>query len=69
MKLEQAGEEVPEELAEAVKQADENLFVHLRKALGLDELEACNVGAAPDAARGARVLPRDRRARSPSCGA
>ncbi|MDQ3742280.1 MAG: AMP-dependent synthetase/ligase [Actinomycetota bacterium] len=47
VRLEQAGEEVPEELAKAVQQADENLFVHLRKALGLDELEACNVGAAP----------------------
>ena len=47
VRLEQAGEEVPSELAEAVKQADENMFVHLRKALGLDELEACNVGAAP----------------------
>ncbi|HEX8083259.1 MAG TPA: AMP-dependent synthetase/ligase [Solirubrobacteraceae bacterium] len=47
VRLEQAGEEVPEELAKAVQEADENLFVHLRKALGLDELEACNVGAAP----------------------
>jgi long-chain acyl-CoA synthetase len=47
VRLEQAGEDVPEELAKAVQQADENLFVHLRKALGLNELEACNVGAAP----------------------
>jgi len=47
VRLEQAGEEVPEELAKAVQQADENMFVHLRKALGLDQLEACNVGAAP----------------------
>jgi long-subunit acyl-CoA synthetase (AMP-forming) len=47
VRLEQAGEEVPEELAKAVQQADENMFVHLRKALGLNELEACNVGAAP----------------------
>ena len=47
VKLEQAGEEVPDELAKAVQQADENLFVHLRKALGLNELLACNVGAAP----------------------
>src|SRR3712207_9326406 len=38
---------VPEELAKAVQQADEQMFSHLRKALGLDELEACNVGAAP----------------------
>ena len=47
VRLEQAGEEVPEELARAVQQADENMFVHLRKALGLSELLACNVGAAP----------------------
>jgi long-subunit acyl-CoA synthetase (AMP-forming) len=47
VRLEQRGEEVPAELAEAVAQADANLFVHLRKALGLDELIACNVGAAP----------------------
>src|SRR5688500_2012535 len=44
VRLEQAGEEVPDELAKAVQQADENLFVHLRKALGLNELLACNVG-------------------------
>jgi long-chain acyl-CoA synthetase len=47
VRLEQAGEQVPEELAKAVQQADENMFVHLRKALGLSQLEACNVGAAP----------------------
>ncbi len=47
VRLEQRGEPVPDELAQAVKQADENMFVHLRKALGLDELMACNVGAAP----------------------
>ena len=47
VRLEQAGEEVPEELAKAVQQADENMFVHLRKALGFDELVGCNVGAAP----------------------
>ncbi len=47
VRLEQAGEEVPEDLAKAVQQADENMFVHLRKALGLNDLEACNVGAAP----------------------
>ncbi|HEV3002531.1 MAG TPA: AMP-dependent synthetase/ligase [Solirubrobacteraceae bacterium] len=47
VRLEQAGEEVPEELAKAVQQADENMFVHLRKALGLNDFEACNVGAAP----------------------
>jgi long-subunit acyl-CoA synthetase (AMP-forming) len=47
VRLEQAGEEVPEDLAKAVQQADENMFVHLRTALGLNELHACNVGAAP----------------------
>ena len=47
VRLEQAGEDVPEELAKAVQQADENMFVHLRKALGFGELLACNVGAAP----------------------
>jgi long-subunit acyl-CoA synthetase (AMP-forming) len=47
VRLEQAGEDVPDELAKAVQQADDNMFVHLRKALGLDELRACNVGAAP----------------------
>ncbi len=46
VRLEQAGEEVPEELAAAVAQADEQIFSNLRKALGLDELVACNVGAA-----------------------
>ena len=47
VRLEQKGEQVPEDLAKAVQQADENMFVHLRKALGLDELVGCNVGAAP----------------------
>ena len=47
VKLEQAGEEVPEELQNAYAQADEQLFSNLRKALGLDRIEALNVGAAP----------------------
>ena len=47
VRLEQAGEEVPEELAAAVKQADDAMFTHLRTALGLDEIVAVNVGAAP----------------------
>ena len=47
VRLEQAGEEVPAELAEAVKKADEELFSNVRAMLGLDKLEACNVGAAP----------------------
>ncbi len=49
VRLEQAGEEVPQELADAVAKADEAMFSHLRKHLGLDEVEACNVGAAPTA--------------------
>jgi long-chain acyl-CoA synthetase len=47
VKLEQAGEEVPEALAAGVAQADEAMFQHLRKALGLDEAKSVNVGAAP----------------------
>jgi long-subunit acyl-CoA synthetase (AMP-forming) len=47
VRLEQAGEEVPEELGAAVERADEQLFSKLRAALGLDELQAVNVGAAP----------------------
>jgi long-chain acyl-CoA synthetase len=47
VELEQAGEPVPEELAAAVAKADAELFSGLRAMLGLDELEAVNVGAAP----------------------
>ncbi|MCW3011484.1 MAG: long-chain fatty acid--CoA ligase, partial [Solirubrobacterales bacterium] len=47
IRLEQAGEEVPEELAAAVAKADEELFSNVRAMLGLDQLDACNVGAAP----------------------
>jgi long-chain acyl-CoA synthetase len=47
VRLEQAEEEVPAELAEAVAKADEAMFSNLRKMLGLDEVIAVNVGAAP----------------------
>jgi long-chain acyl-CoA synthetase len=47
VRLEQAGQAVPEELAAGVAKADEAMFSHLRKALGLDEIVAVNVGAAP----------------------
>ncbi|MDP9187961.1 MAG: AMP-dependent synthetase/ligase [Actinomycetota bacterium] len=47
VRLEQAGQEVPEKLAAAVAQADEKLFSKLRAGMGLDEIVACNVGAAP----------------------
>jgi long-chain acyl-CoA synthetase len=43
----QAGEEVPPEIEDAWQKADKELFANLRGALGLDQLEACNVGAAP----------------------
>ena len=45
--LEQAGEPVPEELAAAVAEADAEMFAGLRAMLGLDEVVAVNVGAAP----------------------
>jgi long-subunit acyl-CoA synthetase (AMP-forming) len=43
----QAGQDVPPEIEDAFQKADEELFAGLRKGLGLDELYACNVGAAP----------------------
>ena len=47
VRLEQAGDEVPPEIAEAAAQADEQMFSQLRKQLGLDEALAVNAGAAP----------------------
>ena len=47
VRLEQAGEPVPEELAAGVAKADEAMFKHLRVSLGLDEVLSVNVGAAP----------------------
>ncbi|HEX8074537.1 MAG TPA: long-chain fatty acid--CoA ligase [Thermoleophilaceae bacterium] len=47
VRLEQAGEEVPEELQRRYQQADEQMFSKLRAGLGLDQLESLNVGAAP----------------------
>jgi long-chain acyl-CoA synthetase len=47
VRLEQAGEQVPAELAEQVAKADEEIFAGLRTMLGLDQVEAINVGAAP----------------------
>jgi long-subunit acyl-CoA synthetase (AMP-forming) len=38
---------VPAELAAGVEAADKEMFSGLRSHLGLDELQACNVGAAP----------------------
>jgi long-chain acyl-CoA synthetase len=47
VRLEQRGEEVPAELAEQVAAADAEIFSGLRRTLGLDQVEAINVGAAP----------------------
>jgi long-subunit acyl-CoA synthetase (AMP-forming) len=47
VRLEQRGEPVPAELAEQVAKADAEIFAGVRTMLGLDEVEAINVGAAP----------------------
>jgi long-subunit acyl-CoA synthetase (AMP-forming) len=47
VRLRQAGKEVPDELEATVSRADEQMFSKLRTMLGLDELRAVNVGAAP----------------------
>ncbi len=47
VRAEQAGEEVPEELAQEHAKADEMVLSKIRGRLGLDSLEALNVGAAP----------------------
>jgi long-subunit acyl-CoA synthetase (AMP-forming) len=47
VELEQAGEKVPEDVAATVAEAEAGLFAGLRAMLGLDELVAVNVGAAP----------------------
>jgi long-chain acyl-CoA synthetase len=47
VRLEQADEPVPAELAEQVAKADAEIFSGLRTMLGLDQVEAINVGAAP----------------------
>jgi long-chain acyl-CoA synthetase len=47
LRLEQAGEEIPPELEAAVAKADGKLFSKLRAGLGLDEIVAVQVGAAP----------------------
>ncbi|MFL5903741.1 MAG: AMP-binding protein, partial [Solirubrobacteraceae bacterium] len=44
---EQAGEEVPQDVAATAAEGEAQLFGSLRAMLGLDELEAVNVGAAP----------------------
>jgi long-chain acyl-CoA synthetase len=47
VRLEQRGEDVPAELVEQVAKADAEIFAGLREMLGLDQIEAINVGAAP----------------------
>ena len=47
VRAEQAGEEVPEELAQEYAKADELVLSKIRARLGLDEIESINVGAAP----------------------
>ncbi|MEA2459483.1 MAG: long-chain acyl-CoA synthetase, partial [Thermoleophilaceae bacterium] len=47
VRLEQAGDPVPDELAQEHAKADEAVLSKVRERLGLDSLEALNVGAAP----------------------
>jgi long-subunit acyl-CoA synthetase (AMP-forming) len=47
VRAEQAGEEVPPELAEEHAKADELVLSKIRARLGLDQVESVNVGAAP----------------------
>src|SRR4051794_36407550 len=47
VRAEQAGEGVPAELAEEYEKADSMVLSKIRERLGLDRLEALNVGAAP----------------------
>jgi long-subunit acyl-CoA synthetase (AMP-forming) len=47
VRLEQAGEEVPDELAQGVAAADAAMFADIRSRMGLDEVVSVNVGAAP----------------------
>jgi long-chain acyl-CoA synthetase len=47
VRAEQAGEDVPEELAREHAKADELVLSKIRARLGLDQVESVNVGAAP----------------------
>ena len=47
VRLEQSGKPVPDDLRERVEKSDAEIFSGLRTMLGLDEVEAINVGAAP----------------------
>src|SRR5207245_5676949 len=47
VRLEQSGQQVPPDLAARVAEADAEIFAGMRAMLGLDQVEAINVGAAP----------------------
>jgi long-subunit acyl-CoA synthetase (AMP-forming) len=47
VRLEQSGQEVPDDLAARVAEADREIFAALRSMLGLDQVKAIHVGAAP----------------------
>jgi long-subunit acyl-CoA synthetase (AMP-forming) len=47
VRLEQSGQEVPADLAARVEEADREIFAGLRAMLGLDQVKAIHVGAAP----------------------
>jgi long-chain acyl-CoA synthetase len=47
VRLEQAGEEIPEELAQEYAKADELVLSKIRARIGLDQADSVNVGAAP----------------------
>jgi long-chain acyl-CoA synthetase len=47
VRAEQAGEDVPQELADEYAKADDQVLSKIRSMLGLDELESLNVGAVP----------------------
>jgi long-chain acyl-CoA synthetase len=47
VKAVQAGEEVPDDLEQEWEEADREVLSGVRQMLGLDDIEACNVGAAP----------------------
>jgi long-subunit acyl-CoA synthetase (AMP-forming) len=47
VQAEQSGDGVPDELAQEYAKADEMVLSKIRERLGLDQLEALNVGAAP----------------------
>jgi long-chain acyl-CoA synthetase len=47
VRLEQAGEPVPEKLAQEYAKADELVLSEIREGLGLSDVESVNVGAAP----------------------